>query len=69
MTEETKQKLPKIIWKDKEYEQENLTNQQKYLFNHILDIQKKENEYRFGLDQIHAMKEIFEKRLEEELQK
>jgi len=69
MTEETKQELPKVKWKDKEYDQNDLTNQQKYLFNQIIDISKKEDQIKFGLDQVLAMKQVFEERLEEELKK
>ena len=67
MTENT-QPL-KLKWKDKEYEQSTLTNQQKYLFSQLIDIEKKENNARFELDQIGAMKQVFEERLEKELNK
>ena len=59
--------LPKIKWKDKEYEQSSLTDQQKYLFSQLIDIEKKENNARFTLDQIGAMKQVFEERLDKEL--
>ena len=39
MTENTQP--PKLKWKDKEYEQSSLTDQQKYLFAQLMDIQKK----------------------------
>ena len=67
MTENT-QPL-KLKWKDKEYEQSTLTNQQKYLFSQLMDIQKKEHNAKFVLDQILAMKQVFEERLEKELNK
>ena len=38
---------PKLKWKDKEYEQSSLTDQQKYLFSQLIDIEKKENSARF----------------------
>mgnify|MGYP001193660635 CR=1 FL=1 len=41
MTENTQP--PKIRWKGKEYEQSSLTDQQKYLFAQLIDIEKKEN--------------------------
>ena len=65
MTENTE--APKLKWKDKEYEQSSLTNQQKYLFSQLIDIEKKENSARFTLDQIGAMKQVFEERLDKEL--
>ena len=57
----------KLQWKGKEYEQSSLTNQQKYLFSQLIDIEKKENSARFTLDQISAMKQVFEERLDKEL--
>ena len=65
MTENTQP--PKLKWKDKEYEQSSLTDQQKYLFSQLIDIEKKENSARFTLDQISAMKQIFTERLDKEL--
>tara|TARA_B100000282_G_scaffold62460_1_gene41890 strand:- start:510 stop:713 length:204 start_codon:yes stop_codon:yes gene_type:complete len=65
MTENTQP--PKLKWKDKEYEQSSLTDQQKYLFSQLIDIEKKENNARFTLDQIGAMKQVFEERLDKEL--
>lgn len=65
MTENTQP--PKLKWKDKEYEQSSLTDQQKYLFSQLIDIEKKENSARFTLDQIGAMKQVFEERLNKEL--
>ena len=65
MTENTQP--PKLKWKDKEYEQSSLTDQQKYLFSQLIDIEKKENLARFTLDQIGAMKQVFEERLNKEL--
>ena len=41
MTENTQP--PKLKWKGKEYEQSSLTDQQKYLFSQLIDIEKKEN--------------------------
>tara|TARA_B100002052_G_scaffold90998_1_gene83749 strand:+ start:1518 stop:1721 length:204 start_codon:yes stop_codon:yes gene_type:complete len=65
MTENTQP--PKLKWKDKEYEQSSLTNQQKYLFAQLVDIEKKENQTKFVLDQILASKEVFSSKLDEEL--
>tara|TARA_B100000131_G_scaffold213117_1_gene204898 strand:- start:35 stop:238 length:204 start_codon:yes stop_codon:yes gene_type:complete len=65
MTENTQP--PKLKWKDKEYEQSSLTNQQKYLFAQLVDIEKKENQTKFVLDQILASKEVFSAKLDEEL--
>ncbi len=58
---------PKLKWKDKEYDQSSLTDQQKYLFSQLIDIEKKENSARFTLDQIGAMKQVFTERLDKEL--
>ena len=69
MTENNQKPLPKIHWKGKDYDQEKLTDQQKYCFAQCFDIQKKEDQTKFVLDQILAMKEVFEKRLEEEINK
>ena len=68
MTEETKQ-LPVISYKGKQYKQEDLTNQQKYLINQVIDITKKEDQIKFNLDQVLAMKQVFEERLDKELEK
>lgn len=68
MTEETKQEIPKVIWKDKEYDQEKLTDIQKYLFAQLLDVQKKEQQAKFAMDQILAMKEVFASKLEKEME-
>tara|TARA_Y100000816_G_C26102810_1_gene584978 strand:+ start:997 stop:1200 length:204 start_codon:yes stop_codon:yes gene_type:complete len=65
MTENT-QPL-KLKWKDKEYEQSTLTNQQKYLFSQLIDIEKRENDTKFVLDQILASKQVFSAKLDEEL--
>ena len=65
MTENTQP--PKLKWKSKEYEQSSLTDPQKYLFSQLIDIEKKENSARFTLDQIGAMKQVFEERLDKEL--
>ena len=65
MTENTQP--PKLRWKDKEYEQSSLTNQQKYLFSQLIDIEKKENDAKFVLDQILASKQVFTERLDKEL--
>jgi len=65
MTENTK--APNIKWKDKEYEQSSLSDQQKYLFAQMIDIEKKENQAKFALDQIQAMKQVFNERLDKEM--
>lgn len=68
MTEEDKQKIPTLIWKEKQYDQEKLTDMQKYLFAQLLDVQKKEQEAKFKMDQILAMKEVFTSKLEKEME-
>ena len=67
MTENTP--LPKLKWKDKEYEQSSLSDLQKYLFAQIVDIEKKENQTKFVLDQILASKQVFTERLDKEMSK
>ena len=65
MTENTQP--PKLRWKGKEYEQSSLTDQQKYLFAQLVDIEKKENNAKFVLDQILASKQVFTERLDKEM--
>ena len=67
MTENTQP--PKLKWKDKEYEQSSLTDQQKYLFAQLVDIEKKENNIKFILDQILASKQVFTEKLDKEMSK
>lgn len=67
MTETTKTELPKINYEGKEYDQEKLSDKQKYLFSQLLDIQKKETTARFTIDQILAMKQVFTEQLNKEL--
>ena len=64
MTEE--KKLPKIIYKEKEYEQEKLSERQRYLFSQVFDIEKKEKRLKFEMDQLLASKEKMEEFLEKE---
>lgn len=65
MTENTQP--PKLKWKDKEYDQSSLTDQQKYLFSQLIDIEKKENNAKFVLDQILASKQVFTEILDKEM--
>ena len=65
MTEE--KKLPKILYKEKEYEQKELTPKQQYLFSQVFDLQKKEEKLKFKLDQLGASKERMEEHLDKEL--
>ena len=67
MTENTQP--PKLRWKGKEYEQSSLTDQQKYLFAQLVDIEKKENNAKFVLDQILASKQVFTEKLDKEMTK
>ena len=59
----------KLQWKGKEYEQSSLTDQQKYLFSQLVDIEKKEHNAKFVLDQILASKQVFSERLDKEMTK
>ena len=46
-----------------------LSDQQKYLFAQLVDIEKKENNAKFVLDQILASKQVFTERLDKEMTK
>lgn len=67
MTTGTENKIPKINYDGVEYDQEKMTDKQKYLFSQLLDIQKKETNARFTMDQILAMKQVFTEQLQKEL--
>jgi hypothetical protein len=53
----------------KEYHFEDLTDEQKVLFNHCVDLDRKIDSARFNLDQMAVGKDTFFKMLEEALKK
>jgi hypothetical protein len=53
----------------KEYHFEDLTDEQKVLFNHCIDLDRKIDTARFNLDQMSVGKGTFFKMLEESLKK
>ena len=52
-----------------EYHFEDLTDEQKVLFNHCIDLDRKIDSARFNLDQMSVGKDAFIKMLEESLNK
>ena len=52
-----------------EYHFEDLTDEQKILFNHCIDLDRKIDSARFNLDQMSVGKDAFIKMLEESLNK
>lgn len=59
-----------IVINDKEYTEDQLTDQQKVMINHIADLERKINSTQFNLDQLQVGKQAFldmiTKSLEEE---
>lgn len=62
-----------ITINDKEYTEDQLTDQQKVMINHIADLERKINSTQFNLDQLQVGKQAFldmlTKSLEEEEEK
>ena len=62
-----------ITINDKEYTEDQLTDQQKVMINHIADLERKLNSTQFNLDQLQVGKQAFldmlTKSLEEEEEK
>ena len=56
-----------ITINEKEYLFEDLTDEQKALFNHCVDLDRKINSAQFNLDQLNVGKNAFIKLLEEAL--
>jgi hypothetical protein len=63
-----KEKTP-ITINEKEYQFEDLTQEQQVLFNHCIDLDRKIASAQFNLDQFIVGKDAFIKRLEESLAK
>ena len=60
-------KTTPITVNDKEYVFEDLTEEQQFLFNNCVDLDRKINSAQFNLNQLAVGKEAFIKKLEESL--
>ena len=58
-----------ITINDKEYTEDQLTDEQKMLVNHVADLDRKINSARFNLDQLSVGRDSFMKMLNESLEK
>ena len=57
-----------ITINDKEYTEDQLTNEQKVMINHIGDLDRKINSTQFNLDQLNVGREAFVKMLTDSLE-
>ena len=57
-----------ITINDKEYTEDQLTEQQKVIINHIADLERKMGSAQFNLDQLAVGREAFVKMLNDSLQ-
>ena len=64
-----KEKTATITIDDKEYTEDQLTNEQKIMVNHINSLQQKINSAEFNLDQLRVGQDGFVKMLKESLAK
>lgn len=64
-----KDKKTPITINDKEYQFEDLTQEQQVLFNHCIDLDRKIASAAFNIDQLNVGKQAFIKLLEEALAK
>jgi hypothetical protein len=63
------EKQPQTITiNDKEYTEDQLTDQQKMLVNHVADLDRKINSAQFNLDQLSVGRDSFMKMLTESLE-
>jgi len=62
-----KDKKTPITINDKEYQFEDLTQEQQVLFNHCIDLDRKIGSAQFNLDQLSVGKQAFIKMLEDSL--
>ena len=67
MSKETNK--PQIIIDDKEYNFDDMTDQQKILVNHVADLERKIGSTQFNLDQLMVGKQAFVTMLKQELDK
>jgi len=58
-----------ITINDKEYTEEQLTDEQKVMINHITDLDRKIGSTQFNLDQLNVGRQAFMKMLESSLEK
>jgi hypothetical protein len=64
------EKKPNVITiNDKEYTEEQLTDDQKVMINHIADLDRKIGSTQFNLDQLNVGRQAFMKMLETSLEK
>ena len=64
------EKKPNVITiNDKEYTEEQLTDEQKVMINHIADLDRKIGSTQFNLDQLNVGRQAFMKMLEASLEK
>ena len=63
------EKAPFIVLDDVEYQEEDLTQEQKAIVSHIADLDRKIGSTQFNLDQLSVGKQAFVKMLEESLAK
>ena len=63
----SEKKTASIVIDDVEYTEDQLTDEQKVLINHVADLDRKINSTRFNLDQLMVGKEAFITRLKDSL--
>ena len=54
-----KKKTNTITFNDEEYTEDQLTDQQKVMINHVADLDRKIGSTQFNLDQLHVGKKAF----------
>jgi hypothetical protein len=63
----SEKKTQTIVIDDVEYTEDQLTDEQKILINHVADLDRKINSARFNLDQLQVGREAFMARLRSSL--
>lgn len=61
-------KTKTIMINDKEYTEDDLTDKQKNLVNHLIDLDRKIGSTQFNLDQLNVGRDAFMQRLVQELE-
>jgi hypothetical protein len=64
----SEKKTASIVIDDVEYTEDQLTDEQKVLINHVADLDRKINSTRFNLDQLQVGREAFMARLKASLE-
>jgi hypothetical protein len=64
----SEKKTQTIVIDDVEYTEDQLTDEQKILINHVADLDRKINSTRFNLDQLQVGREAFMARLKASLE-